>query len=334
METLAGKKTIYRDVLRQYERIRSGNAAELRERQEVIYKKIPRIQKIEEEIALCGIKVARMVLQKPQDTYVLMEKLQEDLTALRMEKETLLLENGYSPKDLEMQYVCKECQDTGYMGQKQCTCMKQKLMDAAYDQSNIRDILAVENFDNFDIRYYSSEKGPEDVLSPRENIQSILTTCLAFTEYFDTKFSNLLLYGSTGLGKTFLCNCIAKELLDQGKTVLYVTAGQLFKWIEEQKFQRKEDEEQEDYTIDVLEADLLILDDLGTEFSTILSSSELFFIINGRMLNKKPVIISTNLSPADFIHQYSDRVVSRLLGEYTTLKFFGEDIRVKKKFMK
>lgn len=331
---MAAKKTIYRDVMRQYERIRANNAAKLRQRQEAIYQKVPRIKEIEEEIALCGIRIARSVLQKPGDTFSFIGQLQENLTALRMEKEALLAANGFQPKDLEMEYNCQVCRDTGYVEQKQCTCMKQKLMDAAYDQSNIRDILAVENFDTFDIRYYSPEKGPDDMLSPRENIQSILSTCLAFTENFDTSFSNLLLYGGTGLGKTFLCNCIAKELLDKGKTVLYVTAGQLFKWIEEQKFQHKEDEEQEDYTSDILEADLLILDDLGTEFSTILSSSELFFIINGRMLSKKPVIISTNLSPADFIHQYSDRVVSRLLGEYTTLKFFGEDIRVKKKFMR
>lgn len=331
---MSQKQTIYRNVLRQYERIRREKTEELRQRQTTVYDKIPRIQEIENEIAMAGVRIAKMVLKKPEDSFSLLGNLREGLTALKMEKERLLRENGFSLDFLEMNYECSHCKDTGYIGQKQCLCMKQKLMDAAYDQSNIRDILKVENFDTFDIRYYSAEKGKDELISPRENIQGILSTCLSFTEHFDIQFSNLLLYGGTGLGKTFLCNCIAKDLLDHGKTVLYVTAGQLFKLIEEQRFQKKDDEETEDYMSDILDVDLFIIDDLGTEFSTILSSSELFMMINGRMLNKKPVIISTNLSPADLIHQYSDRIVSRLLGEYKALKFFGEDIRVKKKFMK
>ena len=331
---MPGKIESYKEIIRGYERLRWEKTAELRSRKEAVYKKVPRIKEIEEAVSLTGIRIARLVLQHPENFFQLAGKLQEDMTALRMEKKTLLEANGFLEQHLEMEYVCPQCRDTGYIGTTQCVCMKQKLMDASYAQSNIRDIVARENFDTFDIRYYSDETDPREGMSPRENIQSILSICLRFTHAFDREFTNLLLYGGTGLGKTFLCNCMAKELLDQGKTVLYVTAGQLFKMIEEQRFGKIEEEEREDYMTDILGVDLFIIDDLGTEFSTILSSSELFNIINNRMLKKKPVILSTNLAPSDFVNQYSDRIVSRLLGEYQTLKFFGEDIRVKKKFLK
>ena len=160
-----------------------------------------------------------------------------------------------------------------------------------------------------------------------------MAVCIKFTQDFDKKFQNLLLYGKTGLGKTFLCNCMAKELLDSGKTVMYVTASQLFKLIEEDRFNRIGDEDiPSHYMDDILSVDLFIIDDLGTEFSTILSSAELFNIINTRLINRKPVVISTNLSMEDIINQYSDRIVSRIVGSYTSLEFFGDDIRMIKKF--
>ena len=127
-------------------------------------------------------------------------------------------------------------------------------------------------------------------------------------------------------------SCIAKDVLDRGKTVLYLTAGQLFKQLEELRFHRDEEEETLDWDAELLDADLLIIDDLGTEFATMFTASELFRIINDRKLRKRPVVISTNLDYKALMDQYSDRVMSRLIGEYTTLKFFGDDIRMKKKY--
>lgn len=334
MKKLSGKMDSFKEIIRGYERLRWQKTAELRNRKAEVYKKVPRIKEIEEAVSLTGIRIARLVLKQPENFFQLAGKMQEEMTALRLEKQALLEANGFSEQYMEMEYVCQQCQDTGYVETQQCICMKQKLMDASYAQSNIRDIVKRENFDTFDIRFYSDVTDPNEGISPKENIQGILSICLRFAQGFEKEFTNLLLYGGTGLGKTFLCNCMAKEILDQGKTVLYVTAGQLFKMIEEQRFGKLEEEEKEDYMTDILGVDLFIIDDLGTEFSTILSSSELFNIINTRMLNKKPVILSTNLAPSDFVNQYSDRIVSRLLGEYQTLKFFGEDIRVKKKFLK
>ncbi|MBQ2879839.1 MAG: ATP-binding protein, partial [Anaerotignum sp.] len=168
-------------------------------------------------------------------------------------------------------------------------------------------------------------------VSPKENAKRNLKMAMAFAEDFTG--DNLLLYGGAGRGKTFLCNCIAKDVLERGKTVLYLTAGQLFRQLEEMRFRREEDEEEsKDWDNEILTADLLIIDDLGTEFATMFTASELFRIINDRKLRRKPVVISTNLDYRALMDQYSDRVMSRLIGEYTTLKFFGDDIRMKKKY--
>lgn len=330
---MSGKTEIYKEVLRDYERLRSQKSAELREKQTQLYKKFPRLADIEREMNITGVRLARLILEQPVDYIQKAERLRKHTAELKTEKLEILRSNRIPENFLELSYNCTKCHDTGFIDGKECTCFKQKLVDKAYDQSNLKDIIKNENFDFFDIRYYSTEKNPERNISPRENIQDILAVCIKFTQDFDKKFQNLLLYGKTGLGKTFLCNCMAKELLDSGKTVMYVTASQLFKLIEEDRFNRIGDEDiPSHYMDDILSVDLFIIDDLGTEFSTILSSAELFNIINTRLINRKPVVISTNLSMEDIINQYSDRIVSRIVGSYTSLEFFGDDIRMIKKF--
>ncbi len=326
---MATKSELYKIVLRQYEQIRTQKQHELQRNRNEIYTACPRIEEIENEIALAGVHIARMVLQKPQNKEMLLKKLQKSHTQLQKEKKKLLEQLGFCENALQLNYVCNDCKDTGYIDNVPCHCMKQKLIDLAYDQSNIKQIVTQENFDTFDIRYYSEEINEYEGWSSRDNIKKILKRCIDFCENFDTTFQNLFLYGETGLGKTFLCNCIAKELLDKGYIVLYMTAGQLFDIIEKQQFRNDSQEEKENIMEDLLTVDLLIIDDLGTEFSTILSSAKLFHIINTRMLTKKSVIISTNLAPDELINQYSDRLVSRIAGTYIMLKFFGDDIRQK-----
>ena len=241
-----------------------------------------------------------------------------------------MAQNCLSPSLLKVEYICQTCQDTGYIGNEQCACMKHKLMDRLYDQSNVRDVIRMENFDTFDLRLFSDEVVQGEGISPKENAKRNLKMAMAFAEDFTGE--NLLLYGGAGRGKTFMCNCIAKDVLERGKTVLYLTAGQLFRQLEEMRFHRDEEEEVKDWDNELLEADLLIIDDLGTEFATMFTASELFRIVNDRKLRKKPVVISTNLDYRALMDQYSDRVMSRLIGEYTTMKFFGDDIRMKKKY--
>lgn len=329
---MATRTQIYREVLREYDALRTQKAAELRERKEAVYAKIPRLEEIERELSLLGASTAKLVLLQPEARETAVAELKEKQHSLQAEREALLLQNCLSPSLLKLEYTCEACKDTGYIGSTPCACMKHKLMDRLYDQSNVRDAIRMENFDTFDLRLFSDVVVPAEGVSPKENAQRNLRMAMVFAEDFTG--DNLLLYGGAGRGKTFLCNCIAKDVLERGKTVLYLTAGQLFKQLEELRFRNKEEEEGIDWDSELLDADLLIIDDLGTEFATMFTASELFRIINDRKLKKRPVVISTNLDYKALMEQYSDRVMSRLIGEYTALKFFGDDIRMKKKYSK
>lgn len=326
--------SVYKEILKQYDKIQMESQRLLNQKQEKIYKLIPRIKKIDELLGQTGLTITRAIIANPSHSNVLIQELEIQNNALKDEKAQLLEQNGYSKDYLTLSYICQECKDTGYIDNKMCKCMQQKLIEKAYLQSNLKDVLLYENFDNFDIRYYSEEVDAKEGISAKENIMKIMKTCMQFSRDFEQDYKNLILYGNPGLGKTFLCNCIAKELLDRGKTVLYVTAFQLFKLIEEERFNKDSNEEINEYLDTLLTVDLLIIDDLGTEFSTVITSSELYNIINSRLLNKKSTIISTNLPPSNWVDIYSDRVVSRIQGNYIVLKFFGEDIRIKKKYKK
>lgn len=329
---MATRTQIYKEVLREYDALRTQKAAELRERRERLYAKLPRLAEIEQELALLGASTAKLVLLQPEARETALAELKEKQKTLQAERAELMAKNCLSPSLLKLEYACDKCKDTGYVENTPCACMKHKLMDRLYDQSNVRDVVRLENFDTFDLRLFSEKVMQAEGISPKENAQKNLRTAMAFAEDFTG--GNLLLTGDSGTGKTFLCNCIAKDVLEQGKTVLYLTAAQLFRRLEEMRFHRDEEEETLDWDAELLEADLLIIDDLGTEFATMFTASELFRIINDRKLRKRPVVISTNLDYKALMDQYSDRVMSRLIGEYTTLKFFGDDIRMKKKYAK
>lgn len=322
---------IYKEVDRECEALRTRKESERRNRKEAIYAQLPRLAEIERELYLLGTSTMRCVIENPGRSEAMLRELQEKQQNLLTERKTLLERHGFSVQALEVEYDCEACKDTGYIGSEMCKCRKRRIMNRMYDQSNVCKIIEKENFDTFDLRLYSDEIVPEEGSSPRENARRNLKKAMDFARDFNG--DNLLLYGGTGRGKTFLCNCIAKDVLDAGKTVIYLTAGQMFRRLEAQHFRNREEEETTtDWDVELLDADLLIIDDLGTEFSTVFTASELFRIINDRKLNGRPVVISTNLDYAALVEQYSDRVMSRLIGEYTVMKCFGEDIRMKKKF--
>jgi len=329
---MATRTQIYREALREMDTMRLENAAQLRERKETVYAQVPRLAEIENELSLLGVRAAKLVLQPHINHEEVILKMQAEQKRLEDERVTLLVKNDFSPKMLEAEYSCSACRDTGYIEEERCICLKRRLMDKMYDQSNVRHIMQAENFDVFDLRYYSGEVNPSEGISPRSNAEKAMRRLLRFTSEFDSVQDNILLYGGTGLGKTFLCNSIAKELLMQGKMVLYLTAGQLFKRLEEDRFHRDDEEESKDWNQELLEAELLIIDDLGTEFSTVFTATELFRVINDRKLMGRPVVISTNLSPTELMNHYSDRITSRILGEYQDVHLFGEDIRIIKKY--
>ena len=323
----------YKQLIREYDSKRALNHRDDVARIKEIYEKIPKIKSIDEQLNNTGVKLVKSML-KP-NTSMSIEAFRKNTDDLNITKKMLLVESGYSPDYLEPKYDCKECKDTGFIGNSPCKCFKQSLINIAYEQSNLKHILALENFDNFTLDYYSTEKNPKTGISVYETMYQNQQICAGLIEKFETDKQNLLLYGPTGLGKTFLCNCIAKELLDQGYTVLYFTAPQLFKLFEESRFHREDMlEESKDILSTLFDVDLLIIDDLGTESVTTITISDLFNVLNTRYLNQTSTIISTNLTPKDWKDRYSDRIVSRVFGNYEPLKFSGTDIRMIKKYGK
>jgi len=329
-----GYKTAFAEIMRQYERDRDKARADLENKRHEVYQNLPRIRTIENQLKSISIKLARQILTKGSDARAL-DRLRRECEALSGEKKQLLAESRFGAGFLETAYQCPTCNDTGFVGSARCICLKQRLIQKYYDYSNLSGILEQENFSTFDLRCYSTGVIASEDMSPRARMKAILKICREFAENFNNRENceNLLFYGEPGLGKTFLCNCIAKEVLDKGATVLYSTAPKLFKALEAFRFNRQEAGDPE--TIEALtEVDLLIIDDLGTEISTMVTVSELFNILNSRLLENRSIIISTNLSPADFTNQYSERIVSRFFGNFKMLKFIGDDIRVKKKYSK
>jgi DNA replication protein DnaC len=236
-----------------------------------------------------------------------------------------LPENYYAPE-----YTCPDCQDTGYIGGKKCHCLKQAIIDSIYTQSNIKNILGRENFSVFSYDYYSTtQTDPATGLTSLETAKRAVEECQHFIQDFDNKPKNLFFYGNTGVGKTFLSNCVAKELLDDGYSVIYFTAFQLFDILSKGVFEKDADAIAAHQNI--FDCDLLIIDDLGTELSNAFSTSQLFLCVNERILRQKSTIISTNLNLNQVSDTYSERTFSRILNNYNLIKLFGDDIRIQKR---
>lgn len=291
--------------------------------------KIPRLAEIRREIAGLGLKKARLLLGASQGEDF---DLSGEIRALSGERARLLSQNGYPADYLDMHYDCPHCKDTGYIGSEKCACFRKAAVDFLYTQSNIRDILETENFEHFSFDYYSSEFTDQaSGITSLEAAQNAYEKAWTFIEDFGEAPDNLLLYGDTGVGKTYLTHCIAKELLDRSFFVLYFTSFDLFDLLSRNAFQG--DEESADMASFIYDCDLLIIDDLGTELTNSFISSQLFCCINERIMNKKSTIISTNLTMEDFLDTYSERTFSRVTSNYTMLKLVGNDIRIQKRLL-
>lgn len=332
------KNSQYNAVLRRYDQLQFQNRHQLEQRQMEIYKVIPKIREIDEIIAHTAADYARKAVYKKlgysEQNLIKDEESSDfrtDMEKLEHKKNTLLLRHGY-PKDyLQPHYHCNDCKDTGFIGNEKCHCFKQAVVDLVYAQSNVRDRLSEENFETFNINYYSDKQDAQLGISPRENMENILSQCKSFIEHFSENHENILFCGNTGVGKTFLSNCIAKELLDAAFTVIYLTAFQLVDILENNTFGANDDDDRSENMFDyILDCDLLIIDDLGTEMNNSFVTSQLFLCINERLLRKKSTIISTNMSVEQLQREYSERIFSRIVSYYHVLPVIGEDIRVKK----
>lgn len=317
----------YDEIMRGYEMRQTKSRHRQEERLKELYDRAPALHEIDQEISSASLSCARQMLAGDENA---LEELHRRIAGFQEKKSELIASLGYPPDYLLPDYTCPDCQDTGYIGQKRCHCFQQAAIDLVYTQSNLKTILEKENFSTFSFSYYSDEQiNPATNLSALDTAKSAVRECQHFITRFDEEFSNLFLYGDTGVGKTFLSNCVAKELLDSGHSVIYFTSFELFHIFEKNVFERDRDM-REPYQ-NIFDCDLLIIDDLGTEMSNSFTVSQLFLCLNERILRKKSTIISTNLGLNQLAEIYSERTFSRISSNYTMIKLFGDDIRIKKK---
>lgn len=321
-------------LLKEYEQKRLKNHLDLENKLHDFYLKNPDISNINDKINRTSIEISKTILMNKNSDKL--KNLNLELDNLKKEKKELLNKLNINEEFFYPNYSCNLCNDTGYLNEDNtvmCSCLKQKLLNVQYNKSNISS-LEHENFDNFNINLFSEiidEKKYNLAISPRENIDKIKEISLNFINNFNNpQEKNLLFTGNTGLGKTFLTNCIANELLKQGKTVLYQTAPVMLDSILDYRFGKNDNFNYND----LLNVDLLIIDDLGAESLNNMKLSELFNILNTRLLNQNnhitKTIISTNLSLNNLFKTYDERIFSRLVGYYNICRFFGEDLRYKK----
>ena len=317
----------YDSLMREYDRTRLIHKHQLDDRYAEIYNKIPRIKEINDSISSISIQGAKKMLLDGTGT---ISDIKSQIEALSQEKASLLRQNGYPEDYLAMKYTCDKCQDTGYVSQNKCSCLKNSIIEILYDQSNIQDVLEKENFSTFSFSHYdNTTKDPITNMTALENMHDVVKTCREYIDNFKTDYRNLYLYGATGVGKTFLTNCVAKELIEDSNSVIYVSAIRLFEILANSTFKKNGSDDGKDLADNILDCDLLIIDDLGTEMINNFTASALFNCINERHLRRKSVIISTNLSLAELRSKYSERVFSRITSNYTLLKIYGDDLRMK-----
>jgi len=308
----------YEEIMRGYNDRRLLNTRLMNERRQEVYSSIPEYREIEDAISELSVKRARfLIFGSSSDSEA---SVSEQISQLRTKKAQLLEAAGFSSDYMEMVYDCADCQDTGFIGNDRCHCLTRRIIDALYEQSHIKSVLEKENFTFFTYKYYNETE--------KMQMEKIVAAAHAFVDNFDTTFSNLLFFGNVGCGKTFLTNCIAKELLDSGHSVIYLTAHQIFEMLAKITFDKESDESDISFSYDdIYECDLLVIDDLGSELTNSFVISRFFTILNERLQREHSTIISTNLEPQKLVDTYTERSVSRILGSYNLYPFTGRDIR-------
>lgn len=317
----------YDTIMRMYDAKQSHARAVLNSRYEEISVRIPEYDELRKETASIAAEAARAAIRGDMSKR---DKLSKKLDSINEEKHILLTSAGYPQDYLDLHYDCPLCKDTGFVNGSKCRCFKQAAIDLLYNQSNIKKILLLENFSNFNYDWYSEDYiDPVSGISALENIVNVTKNVNSFLSDFPSG-DNLLFYGDTGVGKTFLTHCIASELLGKGYSVLYLSAIDLFDLFSKYAFDNDSEADYRDVFSQILDCELLIIDDLGTELVNSFTNSRLFYCINERILAGLSTIISTNLSLEELMNIYSERIFSRLTMSYQIFKIFGDDIRLKK----
>lgn len=322
-------KDIYRLAQQELDRRRDNaqRTAELRRTE--LEEALPRLGEIQREMCATGLEAVRASIGSTGDISRTLENLRNKNLALQEERAKLLSQADLPADFLEIHYTCPKCQDTGYVVNQRCACLDQLLRRMAYQKVSESGGLGECRFDNFLLSYYTDAPSPDGKV-PSRVMAAILTSCRDYANTFHPHAESLLFRGHTGLGKTHLSLAIAYEAVEKGYGVYYASCQRLLDKLQAQQFGREKGDST-DYQQMVLDCDLLILDDLGAEFSTNFTVAALQNIINARLTDNRPTIISTNLDTKLLGERYGERVVSRLLCAYRAFTFFGDDIRMRKR---
>ena len=324
-------KKLLAEARRELERERASRSEAFEERRREVYAREPRIRAIDRTLSQTAAAVLKTALNTGGDPAAAIEGLRQQNLALQAERAGLLSRMGLPADYLTEKPMCEKCGDTGYAGSATCDCVKERYSKLLRKQLSTVLPIRDQNFARFNMEYYSTRPDKRLGLSPRENMEYNLDECKAYAKNFGAQSPNLLLYGSTGLGKTFLSSCIAEAVAARGFSVAYDTAINIVAAYETIKFGGGNGEEAAERAARYERADLLIIDDMGTEMGTAFTVSALYNLINNRLMARRPMIVNTNLPPEALSEKYSPAVASRLLGEFISLRFFGDDIRLLKK---
>lgn len=310
-------------------RLNAEKAAE--RRKEEVYKRFPRVKELEKQISMGGIKAARAVLAGGDVKKAVSELRDQDL-AMQAEVKRILTDNGYPANYFEPKYFCKKCEDKGYYDINgktvRCSCMKSALVTCACAELNRYAPLSLSTFESFDLEYYDKSINPKVKTSPYEHMSKVFRFCQNYADNFSKNSESILMSGETGLGKTHLSLAIANEVIKKGYGVVYASAPPIISKLEKEYFSSDKDDSLFSMLAD---CDLLIIDDLGTEFYSQFAVSQFYNLFNSRMLSNKPIIINTNLTITELKEKYTDRFVSRICGNARQLDFLGRDIRIRRK---
>lgn len=321
---LARARTALEERRRQRER-------EHESRLEQVYARNPRVRELDRRLRETMTDAVRLALESGGDPTRALEEIRDENLDLQSERLQEIMAAGFPPDYLDDEFFCKKCRDTGYDGTRYCSCLTD--LYRAEQKKELSSLLKLgeETFDSFELKWYDEATDPALGISPREHMEFVYETCVVYARKFGERSTNLFFSGPTGLGKTFLSACIARVVADRGFSVVYDTASAVMARFEEAHFDRGADPDASRQDVRrYLEADLLILDDLGTEFTTSFTVSALYELINTRLVGGKKTIINSNLTMEELRARYSPQIVSRLEGEYQLLRFCGRDIRLLK----
>lgn len=320
---MAYSKAVLDKALSQLSQRRGQVRAEQERRKREIHEKIPQIAHLERDLSSTSILLAKAILSGT-DVEEKVAMLRQANLSMQAERARLLDSKGYPINYLETRPFCPICEDSGYTDKGMCSCLQGLARQAAYKEVYPTVDLGTFRFGNFNLSYYSDRPEGNNP-SPRAVMTRTYSFCKSYADTFSPRSPSLFFQGMTGLGKTHLTLAITSQVMEQGYYVIYSPMQNLVSRLEKEHFGRAPGDQ--DTMALVLECDLLALDDLGAEFSTNFSISALYTILNTRMNEGRPTIISSNLEIPKIQEKYTDRITSRLIGGCSVLPFVGADIR-------